>query len=82
MTIYKEINMQKWEYITIYLSTTDGKIDEVNGAPIRKKSEDEEGNPVLNERYKLHEYLGLLGKDGWDVVTSVGRVIIAKRPLK
>jgi len=72
--------MQKWEYITIYLSTKDGRVDEVNGKPIRKKGEDEDGNINLNEKYKLHDYLTLLGKDGWEVVTSVGAAIIAKRP--
>ena len=72
--------MQNWKYITIYLSTKDGRVDEVNGKPIRKKGEDEEGNINLGEKYKLHDYLSLLGKDGWEVVTSVGAAIIAKRP--
>ena len=74
--------MNKWEYITIYLSTKDGRVEEVNGKPIRKKSEDEDGNRSVNEKYKLHDYLALIGNEGWEVVTSVGAAIIAKRPQK
>lgn len=73
--------MQNWEYITIYLSAEDGRVDEVNGKPIRKRVEDEEGNVSMDEKYKLYEYLALLGKEGWEVATSVGDVIIARRPL-
>lgn len=74
--------MQTWEYITIYLSTKDGRVDEVNGKPIRKRGEDEDGNQLLNEKYKLHDYLALIGNDGWEVVASVGAAVIAKRPHK
>jgi hypothetical protein len=73
--------MQKWEYITISFSAEDGRVDEVNTKPIRKKAEDEEGNLSLNEKYRLHEYLAILGKDGWEVVTTIGRILIAKRPF-
>ena len=74
--------MNKWEYITIYLSTGDGRVEEVNGKPIRKKIEDEEGKLSLNEKYKLHDYLTLIGNDGWEVVATVGAAIIAKRHQK
>jgi hypothetical protein len=64
--------MQKWEYLTIEISRV--WVNSVNNKPLRK--------PNGDERYKLHEYLELIGKDGWEVVTSVNDAVIVKRPTE
>ena len=57
--------MQQWEYLVVYNVSRDTSI-----------VTDDDGS-----EYSLHDYLNMLGENGWEVVAVIDSEIILKRPL-
>jgi hypothetical protein len=76
--------MPAWEYL--HISVQENEVYAVNGEWVHK--EKAKGPFDSNKLYSLHEYLSVIGKDEWEVVsiTPLDRkgyyAVIAKRPIK
>ncbi len=57
--------MRRWEYLVVYNVSRDTSI-----------VTNDDGN-----EWPLHDYLNMLGEDGWEVVATIDSKIILKHPL-
>jgi hypothetical protein len=77
--------MQKWAYLVF--SIDEKGIRTLNGQDLRTSMMDNTRVSLLGEQYRKEKFVPLtlflnsIGKQGWEVVTSMGDSFVAKKPI-
>jgi hypothetical protein len=73
VSIHKEDNMQKWEYLEVYTGSlyppNKRKIDTVNG---------EKPKIIIY----IYDYISQIGLQSWELIIGNGNYLIFKRPIE